>query len=342
MKTVVAVDPGFSGTRLFFYSFDERYPALDTGKTRVEILRPGEDPFSRLDRVNVTPPDVVVLPGGSYRPSPPGVYRLSDTLASDASCIAPWHPRNQMTIMAYRYCLHKKIPGIVVEPMNSAELLDEAVLSGYPAYKRRGCFYAVPQRAAWEHWVSRHRETGRDLSGITVYLGEEACVSAHKGTRVVDTSDPIMGEGPYGWRSAGTLPATAFISYMHEGGLGERPLRKLKEDSGVYGYARNSAGTVESLVEALTKGDEKAVSGVVGMAYQVSKEIGRQTAALSGKIDVVVVCGPLVVLRDLVDGISRRVSKWAPVEVVREDLVPPVLIKEGIDVLMGKSVRDIS
>jgi len=338
MKGILAVDPWLSGSRLGIYT-GETARKMDETRLITVTLGPGEDPFAEYETLTGSTPDIVVIPGGSYRPSRPGSYWLNDALANDASYSDFWHPRNQMTIIAYRYCLEKKVPGVVLEPMNTAELLDEATFSGVEDYTRRGVFYALPQRIAWDLVCERLGKPTKDVSGVSVYLGDECCVSCHKSGRILDTSDPIMGEGPFGFRSVGTLPATAFLALIERGGLGERPHKKLKEESGAYSYAGREVDSPALLEETAMAGDPGALTGLSGMTYQVSKEIGRGVAALSGRVDAIALCGPGAALRSLTLGIKSRVSKWGKVMVFEEDLIIPALVKEGIEVLMGKSPK---
>lgn len=341
MNRVLAIDPGFRQIRIGSYVYENQDKELDDAKISVETCKPCEDPFSRYEKSRGLP-DIVVIPGGCYRPSESGSYRLSESIARDAAQIDSWHPRNRVTVMAYRYCTEKGIPGVVVEPMHSAKLSDEALFSGYRDYKRRGVFYALPQREAW---ACAAREAGLSLEkmrGVSVYLGDEVSVSAHCGTRVVDTSDPVKGEGPFGFNSAGTLPAIGFLSFMAGKGSDGKLLTNLKSKAGLRAYAGVAAKDVETLISFAEKGEQNILRAISGMAYQVSKEIGRQVCALRGCIDTIVLCGPLASVDVLVEGIKMRVSKWAKVLVIAQDLVLPCLIREGIAALMGKCLKNIS
>lgn len=338
MKSVLAIDPGYHGFRVGIYC-GVPDPELAVTNTVVKSLSAGENPFETFWELTGTIPSIVVIPGGSYRPSRAGCYWLSGDMANEASYIDFFHPRNQTTIMAYRYCLEKEIPGLVVEPMNTADLVDEATFSGVKDYWRRGVFYALPQRVAFQLAAERAGKRVKNFAGITVYLGEETCVSAHRGTKVIDTSDPIMGEGPFGLRSAGTLPATAFVDFMARGGLGERPVRRLKEESGLLAYLKRTSLDLSELEKAFQDGQDDVVNAVNSMAYQVAKEIGRQLVSLQGQADSIILCGEGAGLEPLVLGIKSRVSKWAEVCVFSQDLVIPSLVKEGINALNGKRIK---
>lgn len=308
MKTVLALDPGFRGTRTGIW--DVTGHEIQTG-----FVPAGRDPFEAAQASLGIPPSIVVVPGG-----PPG---------------APWHPFSQTAEAARAYCSSADVPLIEVSPMCSADLPPEARLSGHGKWQRQGFFYAVPQRAAFEA-AARTLGIPRDSARVvTIYLGDEVAVSAHDGDRVVDTSDPVTCEGPFGLTSAGTAPATAFVAWVGAAKRPEEDIRtELKARSGAYAYA--GVQDIDSLREALGRGERGALTAIAGMAYQVSKEAGRQIAALRGQVDAVALCGPGTSLDALVCGIEARLSKWCRVLSIRDDLTMLSLVREGIRVLSSK------
>jgi len=339
MKTVLALDPGYLGTRTGICRSGpprEGCPGTaDPAGLRIDVrmVPPGEDPFEPAEAALGSPPSIVAVPGGPLGPCRTRAERetrpLNAELAEEAQRVYAWHPLNRAIAAAHRYCARRGVPGIVVRPMSSADLLPEARLSGHKECERRGDFYAVPQRAAFAKAADTlgiPRETARL---IAVYLGEEVAVSSYVGGAVVDTSDPVACEGPFGFTSMGTPPATGFVSWAAAQKRPADDLRaELKERSGAFAYA--GATDLDSLREALASGNEGAVRGIAGMAYQVSKEIGRQMAALRGTARCVALCGPGASLEPLVSDISRRVAKWCEVIVLREDLIMQSLVAEGI------------
>lgn len=318
MSVILALFAGYSGTDIgvFDAHAGSGKPPDLTAIVRRRVIA-GEDPFLAGESLAGRVPAVVVVPGG-----PNG---------------APWHPLSRLEDEARSYCGRRGVPAVVVHPMTPVVLQPEARLSGYKEYERKGMLYELPQRAAFSRAVETFGlERGRARI-ITVYLGDETSVAAHLGESVIDASDPVSCEGPFGFTSAGTLPATAFISFVsREGadrGPGEAALlrERLKSCSGALAYAGLS--DIESFSEALTAGEEGAVTGASGIAYQVAKEIGRETAALKGRVDAVVLCGPGASLRELVSGVRDRVEKWTKVLAIEDDLTIPCLIAEGLSYL---------
>jgi len=331
VRTVLAVNPTYLGVEAILV---EEGASLPDASGRW-VFPPGTCDFAAIEREAGIPPSLVAIPGGTYKPSEPGVYLINEKMASEASEIDPFHPRNRLTVLAYRYCSERRVPGIVVEPMNTGKLLLEAEVSGLAEHRRRGVYYALPQRHAWEDSC---RKLGLPLTarGITAYLGEESCVSSHIGDEVVDTSDPVLGEGPFGLTAAGTLPAGGFLAYLAER-PGSELVSTLKTSAGAFGYAKTR--TLPELELALSRGDEKAARAVSAMGYQVAKEIGRQAVALSGKVDIIVLCGAGVRLSALRNRIEELSRKWAEVTVYKET-TPDLLIAKGTAVLRGEALKE--
>lgn len=311
MSVILALDPGYLCTRI---------GVSGEGGRKVREVPSGVDPFAAGEALAGAPPSIVVLPGGPPAPE----YE--------------WHPRNVAIESARTYCAKKGIPCVIVQPDGPADLAGlpgNARLSGFPGCLRSPTFYGVPEADAFVRGAESVGVPSDKAGIVVVYLGEEVSVSARLGGKVVDSSDPAACEGPFGFASAGTPPSTAFVSYAASSGLPAGDLRdRLKRGSGAFAYA--GVDSVESLIAALDDGNARASRGVDGMAYQVSKEIGRQIAALHGKADCVVMCGPGAAVGSLVKGIKDRVRKWAEVLVIEEDLVMPRLFLEGTKALSPK------
>lgn len=326
----LSIDPGFSEVRVAVLA--------SCGEVELRSLPPEDDPFEWFERTYGSRPECAAIAGGYYAPCPPGVYLIDERMTGDAMRLAPWHPRNRMTVRAFEYCRDSGIPGVAVDPMSCAALSEEATLSGYPARERRGVYYAFPLRQAFRLASESSGLSPDSARGITVYLGDEVSVAAHDGPRVVATSDPIDCEGPYGFTSAGTAPAISFIPWLERGGKGsgsrDEILKTLKARSGVFAYA--GVASLSGLLKEIEDGNDDAARAVRGMAYQVSKEIGRAMAALKGTAGAVVLTGPGVCVDLLVRGIEERVSKWCPVIRVSQDDCMRTLVREGLAAAAAK------
>ena len=295
MSVILALDPGYLRTRVGIWR---------EGEPTVSEVAIGEDPFEAGESIAGCTPSVVVLPGGP----PAGLY--------------PWHPRNIAAAGAAAYCEARGIPRTVIGagPGQAASLPPKARLSGFPGRDRKATFYEVPESDAFSAAAQAIGVSPDEARIIVVYLGDEVSVSARARGVIVDSSDPAACEGPFGFTSCGTLPATSFVSYVASSGLGaEELLCLLKSGSGALAYTGNDSA-----------------KGFSGMAYQVAKEVGRQMAALRGASDCITLCGPGARVSPLVEAIESRVGKWAMVLVQSDDLVMSRLFMEGTKVISKK------
>ncbi len=331
MRTVLAVNPGYGGVEAALAAEGRVTDALLSSW----CCPPDTWDFAIVSREIDTSPSVVVIPGGIYGPSAPGTYRLTSKMAEEAAENDPFHPRNRLTVQAYRYCREQGIPGVVVEPMNTGTLAPPAEVSGLTTHTRRGVYYAFPQRIAFME-SCRGLGLASQARGVTAYLGEEASVSSHVGDKVIDTSDPVLGEGPFGLTAAGTLPVGGFLTYLDEHPEFD-PVSSLKRNAGAFGRA--NVASFDEFIAAVSRRDEAALSAVSAMGYHVSKEIGRQVACLSGKVDAIVLCGKGASVCPLRDRIAGLVGKWAPVVTYGEGELD-LLFSRGTSVLRGEVLKE--
>ncbi|MGE5580367.1 MAG: hypothetical protein ACM3WU_10020 [Bacillota bacterium] len=308
MRVLLALDPGYLCTRIAIVS---------EGSREVREAPAGADPFAAAEALARRRASVVVLPGGP----PADLY--------------PWHPRNVAITRAKAYCEESGIPLVVARPDGEAVLPPRARLSGFRGCLRQPTCYGVPEVLACETAARSIGVAPETAKIVVAYLGEEVSVSARQGGALVDSSDPVACEGPFGLTSCGTAPATAFVSYASSSAMAVPELRdRLKRRSGAFGLA--GVNSLAELREELASGSEEARGAVEAMAYQVAKEIGRQLSAFSGKVDCVCLCGAATSISLLVQGIEDRVQKWTRLVVLRDDLVIRALELEGWRALSTK------
>ncbi|MBE3520033.1 MAG: hypothetical protein IMW97_06995 [Firmicutes bacterium] len=332
---VVAVDLGPRYGKVGFFG--------GSGEVIHKKIQAGPDFLERAAALVGSAPEVLIIPGGSY-PLPddparsdsfPGVFPVNETVVKLArESEDSWHPRNVLAQMAWEYSVRTGCKALAVGTMTGGPLAAEAQLSGLPGYSRRAVYHALEHWAAIRAAGEMNRSDLRKKNLIVVYSGEETSVACHVRGSVVECTDPLAGEGPFGFRAAGTLPATALVDAFFENLLGDKPEELLSYGSGVLAYA--GAADEEELERLVEKGDERALRALCGMAYQISKEIGRAAAALSGRVDFIILAGPAFSLGEVANFVGSRVGKWAPVLVVGGELVIPALLRAGVREVRGE------
>lgn len=333
---VLAVDLGRRHGKVGFFG--------GSGEMIQKKIPAGPDFLEQAAALMGSPPGILMIPGGSYRPpdgltgpdSFPEVFPVDETVARLArESEDSWYPRNVLAQMAWEYSVRTGCKAFAVGTMRGAPLAGEAQFSGLPGYSRRAVYHALEHRAAIRAAGEINRSDLRGKNLILVYSGEETSVACYARGAVVECTDPLAGEGPFGFQAAGTLPATALVDAFFENVLGDKPEEVLSCGSGVLAYAETA--DEEELERLVENGDEKALRALCGMAYQISKEIGRAVATLSGRVDFIILAGPAFSLNEVVNFVGSRVGKWAPVLVVGGELVIPVLLREGLRKVEGES-----
>lgn len=335
-RSVLAVDLGRRFGKVGFFG--------ENGEMIQERIPAGADFLERAAALMGSPPDILVIPGGSYaspsqRTGPDAfseVFPVDETVDKLArECEDSWHPRNVLTQMTWKYAAKTGCKAVAVGTMRGAPLAQEAQLSGLPRYSRRAIYHALEHQEAIRAAGEVNGTDFRQKNLIVAYSGEETSVACHVRGTVVECTDPLAGEGPFGLQAAGTLPATALVDAFFKNLLGDTPEELLSCGAGVLAYAETAdEKELERLVE---KGDEKALRALCGMAYQISKEIGRAQATLSGRVDNIILAGSAFSLDEVASFVGSRVGKWAPVLVVGGELVIPALLRAGAHEIDGKS-----
>jgi butyrate kinase len=130
------------------------------------------------------------------------------------------------------------------------------------------------------------------------------------GGRIVDTNNANSG-GPFSPTRAGTLPTQPLIKLCLSGQHTAEDLKRMttKEGGLLAHLATDDAREVERRIKS---GDAKAREVYEAMAYQVAKEIGAMAAALSGRLDGVVLTGGLAHSEMFSAWVSDRVAFLGP------------------------------
>lgn len=232
------------------------------------------------------------------------------------SDLAPLHnPPNLMGIMATKKSLPNAVQVACFDTAFHHSLSPKAYLYAIPYgfYKKFGVrrygFHGtshlyVSRRA--DALLSKAKE---DSNLITCHLGNGCSVAAIEKGMSVDTS---MGFTPLeglvmGTRSGDIDPAIIF--YLNEKGYGCDDLANiLNKKSGLLGISEIS-NDMRNLLEASSKGDERARIAIEIFCYRVRKYIGSYLAAL-GKVDAVVFTGGIgennaFIRQEIVSGLER-------------------------------------
>lgn len=174
-----------------------------------------------------------------------------------------------------------------------------------------------------------------EMNLVVVHMGGGVSVSAHKGGRIIDSTDIAQGDGPMTPTRPGALPATQLIKQCYSGEYTEKQmLERIIKTGGFVEHLGTS--DVPEIEERAKNGDKRAQLILDAFAYQVSKFVGAQAAVHKGKVDAVLITGGIARANSIVDNIVESVSFIAPVTVYPGELELEALAAGALRVLRGE------
>ena len=330
------INPGSTSTKLALVELTEGRPEV---KKRVILPgrigpSPAADLKERLPEVlaqaeALAPFDAVAARGGIFGPMEAGVYRVDEALA-ELALKAPYgyHPANLGAPLALELSRRYRVPAFIVDPPTINELLPEARVSGVPGVERQSRVHALNLR-----YVARQvaAELGKELKDavlVGAHLGGGTSVALFLRGRMADTTDALLGEGPFSANRAGTTPIHGVLKLVRERGL-EATRHLLGRRSGFLGLL----GT-DDLKAIEARLDEPEVRLVVeAYALQVAKHI----AALSAheRPDALFLTGAAARFAHVARRVEERTRWIAPLFVVPGEFEAEALAQGVYRVLAG-------
>jgi butyrate kinase len=160
-------------------------------------------------------------------------------------------------------------------------------------------------------------------------------VCAIRGGRIVDSTDALLGEGPFSGERAGTLPLTGMMALCFDSGSTREELtRRLSRSSGLKGYL--ATGRLPEVYACMDQGNRDARLVLDAMVLQIVKWIGAMTAVLHGRPDAILLTGGMVLSERFVREITSSVSAFAPIHVFPGTLEMEALAEGAFRVLNGQ------
>ena len=263
----------------------------------------------------------VVGRGGVVGPVPGGFYEVDEALGRH---LLKDHPRGHVSnlggVLARALALPRGARALMGDPLSTEEREPEARLSGWPELPWQALGHVWSLKAAVR---AAARDLGRpweELAAVVVHLDRGISSCAHREGRMVDLINPNDG-GAFSLDQAGGVPSGDLARLCFSGAYTLRDVRTaLVGAGGLGGYL--GTRDLEEVHARRKAGDEGAERAFSAMAYQVGQEIGALAVALSGRVDAVILAGPLA--RDPL--LVQRVRGWV-------QWIAPVLVYPGGDEL---------
>lgn len=349
---ILAINPGSTSTKVAL--FDEERPLLDL------TLRHSSEELARFSTIvdqldwrremilkalaeqsfDLHELSVVIGRGGLLKPIPSGVYEVNDAMKRDLCRAQEEHASNLGGLLASDIAAMIGVKAYIADPVVVDEMDDIARISGLPECPRRSIFHALNQKATARLHCERTGITYEDANLIVVHLGGGISVAAHRKGRVVDVNNTLDGDGPFAPERAGTLPSSAVADLCFSGKYTRHEIQKMLAGKGGM-VAHLGINSVQEATKLIAQGDQKVERIIDAMSYNVSKEIGAMSAALSGKVDAIVLTGGIANNVSFVDSIIQRCTFIAPIAVYPGENELEALCSNALRVLRGSVTPQI-
>lgn len=349
MAYILAINPGSTSTKISLFDGAKevftktlRHSAeeiskyenvIDQFKFREEtIVKALEDNGVKLEDIKV-----IVGRGGLLRPIPSGVYEVNEAMLKDLSsaCYGE-HASNLGGIIANELASRiKDCKAYIADPVVVDELCDVARIGGHPMFPRISIFHALNHKAIAKMYA---REIGKeygDLNLVVVHMGGGVSVAAHSKGKVVDVNNALYGEGPFSPERTGGIAAMQLADACYSGKYTLAEMKKIISGKGgvVAHLGTNSFKEVEDRVAA---GDKEAKLIADAFIYNVAKAIGGMAAALSGKVDAILLTGGIAYGKEMMQQLADMVSFIAPVKVYPGEDEMAALAGNALAVMEGR------
>lgn len=348
---ILAINPGSTSTKVALY--EEERPLLDlTLRHTTEELSGFADVIDQLDwrrgliltalRENgfdIRHLSIVIGRGGLIRPIPSGVYEVNSRMRYDLRHAPMRHACNLGGLLAAQiaHMAGRGIKAYIADPPVVDEMDDVARITGMPMCTRKPIFHALNQKAiARLHCESRGVAYERQ-NLIVAHMGGGISVAAHRQGRIVDVNNALDGDGPFAPDRAGNIPSSELIKICFSGQYTrEELLRFVSSKGGLVAYL--GTNSVMQVMERIGRGDERARKVLEAMCYNISKQIGAMAAALSGRVDAILLTGGIAYNEPVTEYIREHCGFIAPVEVYAGENELEALMRNALLVLHGRLV----
>ncbi len=347
-SSVLVINPGSTSTEVGAFEKD--------GKGRVGLIEHPEhtlEAFGKvLDQIGWREKEIdrlmeqegflttdlcaVVGRGGLLRPLSGGSYEVTDAMCADLERSAYGeHASNLGALLARRFADRHNVPCFVVDPVTTDEFEPPSRLSGVPGIERKCRSHALNIKATARRVAEKLGKALRDTRLVAAHLGGGISVCALKGGRIIDSTDALLGEGPFSAERAGSVPLAGMISLCMDSGRPKSEIvRLLAKGSGLKGYLGSTR--LPEVLRLIDQGDGDARLALDAMVLQIAKWIGAMAAVLKARPDAILLTGGMTHSDRFVGQIASFVEFLAPLHVFPGSLEMEALAEGAFRVLQGR------
>ena len=345
---ILSINPGSTSTKVGVFE-DEKLIFSDTVRHTKEEL----DKFACItdqadmrlalitkmlsdNGIDINSMDAYVGRGGIIAPLESGVYSVNDKMVDDI-----YHTKASKHASCLGGLFARKLgdkngkPSFVVDPVVVDERCKYARLSGIKGKERNCVFHALNQKAVARRYAKEQGKKYEDVRVVVSHMGGGITIGAHENGKIIDVNDGFNGEGPFTPERCGGMQVDTIINMCFSGEYKKEDMLAYVNKKGGVSDLLNT-NDMREVEQRAADGDEEAKLVFETMAYNISKEIGAMAAALSYKVDSVILTGGLAYSKTFTKLISDRVSFIAPITVYPGEDELKALCDGALRVLRGE------
>ena len=252
--------------------------------------------------------EAVVLKGGK-----PEILRDKSSLSAGKAKTMAYRIMAEHNTVSDGDSMHLKFDSLISHDITYVGIIQTARASGLKEFPIAPGSHTLNAKAAARIGAAKLGGKLEDYNIVVCHLGGGTSTSAHcKGKLIDSTSDGYSAE------RAGGVPFMSVIGFVagcFSGKYTHRDILKMiMGGGGLVNYLGTSdLREVERRIDA---GDAEAKLAFDGMVYAQAKDIGAMSTTMNMDIDAIVLTGGMANSKRLVEALSARVSKIAPIIVV--------------------------
>lgn len=285
--------------------------------------------------IDLTKVDAFISRGASVKPLLSGVYSIDDALVRDMESCEYGNHVCGLGCAIVREFAGNRAPALTADPPCVDEMLPVAKYTGLPQIRRRSFFQALSHKAVGRRLGKMLGRDYDELALVISHLGSGISVASHLDGRVIDVTNGLDGDAPFGMDRPGTLPAGDWMRLILSGEYShDQVYAMLNGKGGVMAHlGTNNALEVQKRID---DGDAKAREVFEAMAFQVAKALGAAAAALGRRPDAIALAGGLAFSEMFVGWIRERVEWIAKVYTFPDEDELDALVSAVFPALRGE------
>ena len=285
--------------------------------------------------------EIVIARGGLTKPVSSGIYEINDAMKEDLrKGVMGQHAINLGGLLASEIAslTTSGARALTADPGVMDELDEVARLSGHPLFQRKSIFHALNQKTVARKYAKSLNKQYEDLNLIVVHVGGGGIsVGAHRNGMVVDVNQCYDGDGPYSLERSGSLPIGDVVRLCFSGAYTQTEIMKMiTSRGGMMGYLGTTS--FEEVERKIDEGDKYAeLILLLGMAYQVAKEVGAMVSVFEQQPDAILLSGDIFHSRRFGNYMFNKIERFAPVSVFPNEDEIDALAENAVRVLKGEA-----